>query len=59
VLVIQVGAPGRAQDVGAAQSQAQPLEVRLSVESNDSHIVKVVQKNVGKNGPLRVAIQNA
>jgi hypothetical protein len=58
--VIQVGAPGRAQDAGAATaSKPEPLEVCLKVESNDSHIVRVVQNNVSKNGKLRVAIQNA
>ncbi len=58
VQVIQVGAPGRAQSAGQVAT-AQPLELRVKVESNDSHIVRVVEKNVHDNGRLRTVIQNA
>jgi hypothetical protein len=58
VQVINVGAAGRAQS--AAQAAAyQPVELRVKVESNDSHIVRVVEKNVSDNGRLRTVIQNA
>ncbi len=57
VQVIQVGAAGRAQNIGQAAA-AQPVELRVKVESNDSHIVRVVEKNAGANGRLRVVMQN-
>jgi len=57
VQIINVGAPGRAQTPG--QVSAAPVEVRLKVESNDSHIVKVVEKNVAANGRLRLVLENA
>lgn len=58
--VIQVGAAGRAQSAGeaAATKPSQPAEVVLRVESNDSHIVKVVERNAGANGRLRVVMAN-
>jgi hypothetical protein len=35
------------------------MELRLVVESKDSHIVRVVEKNYRHNGRLRVVTQNA
>jgi hypothetical protein len=62
VQVISVGAPRGPQSLGQAsaqQQQPQPIELRVKVESKDSHIINVVAKNVNDNGRLRTVIQNA
>jgi hypothetical protein len=62
VQVISVGAPRGPQNIGQAgaqQQQQQPIELRVKVESNDSHIVKVIANDVNNNGRLRTVIQNA
>jgi hypothetical protein len=57
--VIRVGAPGRAQDEGSVGSAPQPQLITIKVESNDSHIVRVVDRNIKNNGQLRLAVQGA
>ena len=41
----------------APQNQQTQHLVQLNIQSNDSHIVKVVQSNIQQNGVLRVAVK--
>jgi uncharacterized protein len=55
--ILSVGTPNGATQAQGNQ-QTQHL-VTLQVQSNDSHIVKVVQSNIATNGALRVAVKTA
>jgi hypothetical protein len=55
--VIQVGAPGRSQDLGGASAATVKHEVTLKLDTGG--IVKVVKQNIQGNGELRLVVANA
>ncbi len=52
---LQAGAPAPRQPVQPPQQHT----ITLQVQSNDSHIVKVVKNDINNNGQLRVAVKRA